>query len=57
MIGVHWPKECVVVIPCLDEAGTVLSLVEAISKHLPQIIVVDDGSTDATSALATKFIW
>lgn len=50
----HWPKDCVAVIPCLDESATIFPLVGAVSRHLSHVIVVDDGSTDATSSLATK---
>ncbi|MDB6067129.1 MAG: hypothetical protein JWR26_3337 [Pedosphaera sp.] len=50
----HWLKECVAVIPCLDEAATIFPLVQAVSTHLNHVIVVDDGSADATSLLATK---
>jgi glycosyltransferase involved in cell wall biosynthesis len=48
----HWPSECVVVIPCLNEAATIASLVKAVRRQLPNVIVVDDGSKDATSTLA-----
>lgn len=50
----HWPSECVVVIPCLNEEATISALVEAVRRQLPHVIVVDDGSIDATVALAAK---
>lgn len=40
------------VIPCLDEEATICALVEAVRRQLPHVIVVDDGSGDATAALA-----
>jgi glycosyltransferase involved in cell wall biosynthesis len=43
-----------VVIPCLNESKEIFALVSAVRKFLPNVIVVDDGSTDETSALATK---
>jgi glycosyltransferase involved in cell wall biosynthesis len=48
----NWPIECVVIIPCLNEGPTILPLVEAVRAQLPQVIVVDDGSTDETATLA-----
>ena len=44
----------VVVIPCLNEAKEIFSLVTAVRKFLPNVIVFDDGSTDDTAALAAK---
>jgi len=49
-----WPAQCAVVIPCLNEAATIENLVREVRRVLPTVIVVDDGSTDATSALATS---
>ncbi len=44
--------QCVVVIPCLNEAVAIGPLVQEVRKFLPQVLVVDDGSRDATSAQA-----
>jgi glycosyltransferase involved in cell wall biosynthesis len=41
-----------VVIPCLNEAATIHHLVRRVQLILPRILVVDDGSTDKTAALA-----
>jgi glycosyltransferase involved in cell wall biosynthesis len=49
---VNWPAECVAVVPCLNEARTIESLVRGVQKYLPHVIVVDDGSDDETSAKA-----
>lgn len=43
-----------VVIPCLNEAKEIFSLVTAVRKFLPNVIVFDDGSIDDTAALAAK---
>ncbi|MDB6110363.1 MAG: hypothetical protein JWR69_2113 [Pedosphaera sp.] len=47
-----WLSECVVVIPCLDEGAGIAALVKAVRRHLPEVIVVDDGSSDETAGLA-----
>ena len=41
-----------VVIPCLNEAETIVPLIYEIKKFLPNVIVVDDGSTDGTGKFA-----
>ena len=46
-------KTCAAVIPCFNEAGTIAPLVTAVRQHLPLVLVVDDGSTDGTPALAS----
>src|SRR5262245_14481374 len=47
-----WPKECAVVIPCLDEAASIGLIVKEAQHYLPKVIVVDDGSRDDTAKLA-----
>ena len=41
-----------IIIPCYNEAGTILSLIEAV-KSAPikdrEIIIIDDGSQDGTT--------
>lgn len=49
---VHWRDQCVVVIPCLNEAAAIGPLVQQVRKFLPNVLVVDDGSHDATAAQA-----
>jgi glycosyltransferase involved in cell wall biosynthesis len=49
---VDWASHCAVVIPCLNEARTVRALVAEVRQHLPFVLVVDDGSIDATGAEA-----
>lgn len=49
------PSSVSVVIPCRDEAGTIVALLDAIEQQDEwplEIVVVDDGSTDGTAALA-----
>ena len=47
-----WPAQCAVVVPCLNEAAAIETLVRQVREHLPTVIVVDDGSTDATGERA-----
>jgi glycosyltransferase involved in cell wall biosynthesis len=45
------PKDTVVaLIPAYNEAATIRDLVERTSKIVPSVVVVDDGSSDATAA-------
>ena len=48
----NWRETCRVVIPCLNEADHIGSLVREVRAFLPHVLVVDDGSEDETSALA-----
>lgn len=41
--------KAVVVIPAYNEAATIRELVEAALKIVPDVVVVDDGSTDSTA--------
>jgi len=45
-------EQCVVVIPCLNEAATIGPLVQQVRDFLPHVLVVDDGSRDDTVAQA-----
>jgi len=45
-------RQCAVVVPCFNEAGTIGELVRAVRRLVPRVIVIDDGSSDATSTLA-----
>ena len=47
-----WAGHCAAVIPCFNEAGTIAGVVAQTRLHLPPVIVVDDGSTDATARRA-----
>ena len=49
-----WAEQCAVVIPCYNEAPTVAALVQAVRQYLPAVIVVDDGSRDATAEVAAQ---
>ena len=47
-----WRAQCAVVIPCLNEAASIVGLVREVRQQLPTVIVIDDGSTDSTGHLA-----
>jgi glycosyltransferase involved in cell wall biosynthesis len=47
---VNWAEPCAAIIPCYNEATDIGPLVEGVRRFLPRVIVVDDGSPDATAA-------
>ena len=51
---VDWPEHCAVVIPCLNEAASIASVIAQARTHLSRVVVVDDGSSDATARLAAE---
>jgi glycosyltransferase involved in cell wall biosynthesis len=50
----NWPVQCAVIIPCLNEGAAIGALVSAIRPQLPQVLVIDDGSTDDTAGVAAR---
>ncbi|MGN6643969.1 MAG: glycosyltransferase family 2 protein [Verrucomicrobiota bacterium] len=48
----NWQAECLVIIPCLNECVAIGDLVHTVRRQLPAVLVVDDGSTDATGQIA-----
>jgi len=44
--------QSIAVIPCLDEAGSVAEVVRRTRNWVRQVVVVDDGSSDATASEA-----
>jgi glycosyltransferase involved in cell wall biosynthesis len=47
-----WKRQCAAVIPCFNEAAHIETVIAGVQKHLPEVIVVDDGSTDGTAERA-----
>jgi glycosyltransferase involved in cell wall biosynthesis len=47
-----WKRQCAAVIPCFNEAERIGMVVSQVQRHLPTVIVVDDGSTDPTAEKA-----
>ncbi|HZI32095.1 MAG TPA: glycosyltransferase family 2 protein [Candidatus Binatia bacterium] len=48
----NWKRDCVAVIPCFNEADHIRRVVAEVQNHVSRVLVVDDGSTDATAAQA-----
>lgn len=48
----NWTADCAAVIPCFNEAAQIHKVVVETRRYVPDIIVVDDGSTDATAGIA-----
>ncbi len=49
-------KGTVVVIPAFNEARTILSVISAVCEQdVDRVIAVDDGSSDDTAALISRF--
>ena len=49
-----WSARCAVVIPCLNEAGAIASIVAQCRRLLPTVFVIDDGSSDDTAREAEQ---
>jgi glycosyltransferase involved in cell wall biosynthesis len=47
-----WSNRCAALVPCFNEAANIRKVIAGIRRFLPAVIVVDDGSTDATAARA-----
>ncbi|MGH8183489.1 MAG: glycosyltransferase family 2 protein [Rhodanobacteraceae bacterium] len=43
-----------VVVPCLNEAHAIRGLLQGVLTHCRDVIVIDDGSTDATAAIVAS---
>jgi glycosyltransferase involved in cell wall biosynthesis len=46
------PLNCAAVIPCLNEQATISEVVHGVRRHVDTVFVIDDGSTDGTTARA-----
>ena len=47
-----WKQQCVAVIPCFNEGLTVTGVVVGVKALVAHVLVVDDGSNDATATAA-----
>jgi glycosyltransferase involved in cell wall biosynthesis len=48
----NWAAECVAIIPCFNEQKAIAEVVSTTRGYLPNVLVVDDGSSDRTAELA-----
>jgi len=53
-VGMFESNRCAAVVPCFNEAASIVSLIEALKGYVPSITVVDDGSRDNTADSAAK---
>jgi len=51
-VALHRPVRTVAVLPAYNEADTVGRVVEQTREHVDEVVVVDDGSSDATAEIA-----
>jgi glycosyltransferase involved in cell wall biosynthesis len=49
-----WSRACAAVLPCYNEAHNLSQLLAGLRTQLPNIFVVDDGSTDSTTPVAAS---
>lgn len=50
----NWKRSCAALIPCFNEAAHIGAVVEGVRQHLDKVIVIDDGSSDATADAAAR---
>ena len=47
-------QRIIVVIPALNEEKTILEVIRGVKKHVDEIVLVDDASTDGTASIAQR---
>ncbi|HEY1169751.1 MAG TPA: glycosyltransferase family 2 protein [Verrucomicrobiae bacterium] len=50
----NWAQQCIVIIPCFNEEHGLNALLPKLRRFLPNILIVDDGSTDGTALAAGR---
>ena len=50
----NWASQCAAVLPCLNEAASIGSVIRGVRNYVSAIFVVDDGSRDGTAAVAER---
>lgn len=53
--GGHDGQRWLVAIPIYNEERSIPRVLEAVLRHAPHVLVIDDGSTDATPQLLTRY--
>ncbi|MFQ6060487.1 MAG: glycosyltransferase family 2 protein, partial [Thermoplasmata archaeon] len=54
--GVYRQKRIGVVVPAFNEERFIADVIETIPSFVDEIVIVDDGSTDATGPTAAKYV-
>ena len=51
MVSLH---KIMVLIPCFNEEGSIVAVIQDLKKHVPEahVVVISDGSTDKTASIA-----
>ena len=44
----------IAIVPAYNEEKSIEKVVKGIKKHIREVIVIDDGSSDSTAAIAKK---
>jgi glycosyltransferase involved in cell wall biosynthesis len=47
-------KKTIAIIPCYNEEHTIGSIILKAKRHVNEVLVIDDGSTDETSKVAKE---
>lgn len=50
----NWAQQCIIIIPCFNEERGLNALLPKLRRFLPNILIVDDGSTDGTAIAAGR---
>jgi glycosyltransferase involved in cell wall biosynthesis len=50
----NWSRDCAAVLPCYNEAQSLPDVLSRLRPRVPNIFVVDDGSSDTTASVAMR---
>jgi len=49
-----WNRACAAILPCYNEAESLPDVLSRLRVHVPNVLVVDDGSSDGTADVAAR---